>query len=162
MTSLEARVEEEVAGVGDLSRDELAARWVKAYGCPPPKGVKRGLLERAAAWHLQARHFGGLSPTARKAVRDAVRTKPAGRVSAVEDHKHSNAERRVARLNSPVKSAPVLRPGARLVREWNGRTYIVDVSDTGFIFDGKTFGSLSAIAKRITGTQWSGPRFFGL
>ena len=73
MTSLETRIENEVAALGDLSRDELAARWIKAYGCPPPKGVKRGLLERAAAWHLQARHLGGLSPTARKAIRDAVK-----------------------------------------------------------------------------------------
>lgn len=162
MASLEARIEEEVAAVGDLAREELAARWVKVYGCPPPKGVKRGLLERAAAWHLQARHFGGLSLTARKAIRDAVRTTPAGRVSVVGDHNPSNAERRVGLPNSPVKSAPMLRPGARLVREWNGRTYIVDVSDTGFVFDGKSYGSLSAIAKRITGAQWSGPRFFGL
>ena len=55
MKSLETRIENEVAAFGDLSREELAARWIKAYGCPPPKGVKRGLLERAAAWHLQAR-----------------------------------------------------------------------------------------------------------
>ena len=73
MTSLQVRIENEVAALGDLSREELAARWVKAYGCPPPKGVKRGLLERAAAWHLQARYLGGLSPTARKTIRDAVK-----------------------------------------------------------------------------------------
>ena len=74
MMSLETRIERtEVAALGDLSRGELAARWVKAYGFPPPKGVKRGLLERAAAWHLQARHFGGLSPTARKTIRDVVK-----------------------------------------------------------------------------------------
>jgi hypothetical protein len=55
-----------------------------------------------------------------------------------------------------------LRPGAHLVREWNGRTYQVHVLDGGFEMDGKTWTSLSAIAKHITGVTWSGPRFFGL
>ena len=53
-------------------------------------------------------------------------------------------------------------PGTHLVREWNGRTYQVEVIDNGYRFDGKTYPSLTTIAKRITGTHWSGPRFFGL
>ena len=52
--------------------------------------------------------------------------------------------------------------GTHLVREWNGRTYHVEVIDNGYRFDGKTYPSLTAIAKRITGTHWSGPRFFSL
>ena len=52
--------------------------------------------------------------------------------------------------------------GTHLVREWNGRTYQVEVIDNGYRFDGKTYPSLTTIAKRITGTHWSGPRFFGL
>lgn len=56
----------------------------------------------------------------------------------------------------------VAAPGAQLVREWNGRTYRVEVVEGGFRFDGQTWTSLSAIARRITGTSWSGPRFFGL
>ena len=68
----------------------------------------------------------------------------------------------VRRSNLPLIQAPAPRPGTRLVREWNGRTHIVDVSEDGFVFDGKTYRSLSAIAKRITGAHWSGPRFFGL
>ena len=55
-----------------------------------------------------------------------------------------------------------LTSGARLMREWNGRMHVVDVTDGGFVFDGKTYRSLSAIARRITGVNWSGPRFFGL
>jgi hypothetical protein len=54
------------------------------------------------------------------------------------------------------------KPGARLVREWNGRTYQVDVTDGGYVMDGKTWRSLSAIARHITGAHWSGPRFFGV
>ena len=52
--------------------------------------------------------------------------------------------------------------GTHLVHEWNGRTYQVEVIDNGYRFDGKTYPSLTTIAKRITGTHWSGPRFFGL
>jgi hypothetical protein len=48
------------------------------------------------------------------------------------------------------------------MREWNGRMHVVDVTADGMIFDGKRYRSLTAIARRITGTNWSGPRFFGL
>ena len=53
-------------------------------------------------------------------------------------------------------------PGTHLVREWNGRTYRVEVTEAGYVLDGTTYASLSATAKRTTGTAWSGPRFFGL
>ncbi len=59
-------------------------------------------------------------------------------------------------------SSMTLRPGAHLVREWNGRTYQVEVLEKGFRIDGQTWPSLSALARHITGTNWSGPRFFGL
>jgi len=172
MTSLDERIEKEVAALGDLSREELAARWAKIYGCPPPKGVKRGLLERGAAWHLQARYLGGFSPRARKAFRDAVRIdcvtglfSASGAIGIVDIASKEIAPQssRPAKCGDiPVAQMPALLPGTRLVREWNGRTHIVDVGDNGFVFDGKTYRSLSAIAKRITGTHWSGPRFFGL
>ncbi|PJK28001.1 DUF2924 domain-containing protein, partial [Minwuia thermotolerans] len=55
-----------------------------------------------------------------------------------------------------------LRPGSRLIRQWQGRTHVVDVVDDGFSYDGRTYSSLTAIAFEITGARWSGPRFFGL
>jgi hypothetical protein len=55
-----------------------------------------------------------------------------------------------------------MKPGTRLVREWNGRTYHVEVTKNGFVWNGKTHRSLSVIAREITGAQRSGPRFFGL
>jgi hypothetical protein len=67
-----------------------------------------------------------------------------------------------AARHDPPLAQQLPRPGTRLVREWNGRSHFVDVSEDGFVFDGKTYRSLSAIAKRITGAHWSGPRFFGL
>lgn len=59
-------------------------------------------------------------------------------------------------------SPGIARPGAHLVREWNGRTYQVEVTLEGYRLDSRIWPSLSAIAKHITGTTWSGPRFFGL
>ena len=63
---------------------------------------------------------------------------------------------------SSAAPAGSVSAGTHLVREWNGRTYQVEVIDNGYRFDGKTYPSLTTIAKRITGTHWSGPRFFGL
>ena len=62
----------------------------------------------------------------------------------------------------PPDQAASLRPGAKLVREWHGRTHIVLVTDTGFDYAGSSYKSLTQIAKLITGAHWSGPRFFGL
>jgi len=55
-----------------------------------------------------------------------------------------------------------LKSGTRLVREWRGRTYEVLVLDDGFSWQGTSYRSLSALARKITGTAWSGPLFFGL
>lgn len=69
------KLEREVAAICDLPREELVALWVKTHGCPPPKGVKRGLLERSAAWHLQAKRLGRLSAHARRAIRQHAKQK---------------------------------------------------------------------------------------
>jgi len=63
---------------------------------------------------------------------------------------------------SPRPARRRLSAGARLIREWQGRTFVVDVTDSGYLFEGKEYRSLTAIALQITGVQWSGPRFFGL
>lgn len=66
---------------------------------------------------------------------------------------------RLLRTPSPAKT---LRPGIRLVRQWQGQTHQVTVLDKGYEYVGKVYPSLSAIARHITGTPWSGPLFFGL
>ena len=164
------RMELEVAALGDLSRDELTTRWHRIYGCAVPRTVKRGLLERAAAWHLQSNALGGLSPEGKRILRNAVRAleqrivgqggKQGGKVQGIEsmatDPKPAPVHQRV------VASKAALASGTRLLREWNGRQHIVEVVEEGYLLDGKTYRSLSAVAKRITGAHWSGPRFFGL
>ena len=167
----------EVAAICDLERADLVALWVKTHGCPPPKGVKRGLLERSAAWHLQAQRLGGLSAHARRTIRLYARQNELPpRLSKTRTSEHSergaapDAAMRMSETltagNPPRATAAVIAPppaaGTRLMREWNGRMHVVDVTETGMLFDGKLYRSLTAVARRITGTHWSGPRFFGI
>jgi len=96
-------------------------------------------MRKALSYADQCKCYGGLLPASRRALRGVAKGTSAG--------------------DAPVV---ILRSGTQLVREWNGRTYLVQVVEGGFDLDGKTWPSLSAIAKHITGTTWSGPRFFGL
>jgi len=167
------KLQREIAGISDPPREQLVAAWLKTYGCAAPKGIKRSLLERSAAWHLQARRLGGLSRAANRALKVE---RPLADGSAMEPEALSRSSGNVgeqslsedSRFELPASQRTAIasitskpRPGTRYMREWNGRMHIVDVADDGFLFDGKTYRSLSAIARRITGARWSGPRFFG-
>ncbi len=151
------KLRREVEALDDLTREELVERWRKAHGCLPPKGVGRNLLLHSAAWHLQEKRLGGLSGDAKIALRRLMKAGPVSRGDSLP-------------LRQPGTWAPKpirhlrgrLAPGVRLVREWNGRLNVVEVTQAGFLHDGKTFASLTAVARRITGAHWSGPRFFGL
>nr|WP_292251124.1 DUF2924 domain-containing protein [Mesorhizobium sp.] len=126
-------IETEVAALGDLSREDLAAQWEKIYRCSPPKGVRRELLIRAAAWHLQAKRLGGFSTETRRMLRSAI-----DRV----EKKVADRDRQpsVGTDDIKVTAAPKRKqvlPGARLVRDWKGKTHIVDVLEDGFVFEAK-------------------------
>ncbi len=129
-------------GLAALPPAALRAEWRRLNREPAPE-LSPDLLVRGIAWRLQERQHGGLAPAVeRELVRLAERgTQPPGPSFAV---------------------AVSVRPGTRLVRSWNGETYSVLVTDDGYRFNDQTFGSLSSIAHAITGTKWSGPRFFGL
>ena len=140
---MSTKLEEEIAGLRQISREHLKDRWRALYKAAPPAAFTPDLLARGIAWKLQEKALGGLSPEAKRliAIDGAGEGSPVPRRSV---------------------SVPTLRPGNRLVRRWRGRTYVVDATETGFSYDGAIFGSLSEIATRITGTRWSGPWFFGL
>lgn len=124
------------------SLDDLRAEWKQLYRQDAPK-ISRDLLTLGIAYRLQELEHGGLGKaTIRKLKTVAKSLRETGRVAP-----------------SPGLS---LKPGARLVREWNGRTHTVTVTEDGFEYAGKEFSSLTRIARAITGTRWSGPRFFGL
>ena len=126
----------------ELSRDQLVGSWQAHLRYDPPKGISTRLMVRAIAYEMQTRHYGGLRPAA---------VRQLGKIARSAAGQAKRAPR-----------ALVLDPGARLVREWNGVTHTVDVTDDGFEWQHKRYGSLSEIAREITGARWSGPRFFGL
>ena len=125
----------------DLTPDELRKEWRRLYRTQPPR-LSRDLLVRAIAYHIQELRYGGLSKATRR------------KLAALQ------AQGSVAEV--VVEGAQKIRAGARLVREWNGRTHSVTVEEDGFTYAGRNYHSLSAIARDITGARWSGPRFFGL
>jgi Protein of unknown function (DUF2924) len=126
----------------DASLDELRREWRRLYRSEPPR-FSRDLLIRGVGYRLQEIQHGGLGKSTRRKLKTLA--------------KMFHTEGRIA--PDPGLS---LKPGARLVREWPGRTHIVTVTDDGFEYAGTTFPSLTKIAKKISGTHWSGPRFFGL
>lgn len=138
----------EVRAISDLPRVELFDRWISAHGSSPPKGISRRLLEVSAAYHVQVKRWG----CAKSVVALNRRLSRLDRRSQGRPSGSSSQTRRKARLSA----------GTRLVREWNGRTYTVEVTSTGYSWNDRPWRSLSAIAKAITGARWSGPRFFGL
>lgn len=137
---------EKVNEIATWDRPRCAAEWSSVVGHPPQRVLSLGLLRRALAFELQCKELNGHSAAVKRQLRSALPKTP---------------DARVAEQGSPA-SAPPLTLGTQLVREWNGRIYRVLVTDDGFALDGTSFRSLSAVAKRITGAEWSGPRFFGL
>jgi len=123
--------------------NELRHEWRRLYHREPPR-ISRDLLMRGIGYRLQELQHGGLGKSTRRKLQTLAkmfRTK--GRVA-------------------PDPGLQALKPSARLVREWHGRTHTITVTEDGFAYAGSTYPSLTKIAKNITGTHWSGPRFFGL
>lgn len=135
----------DLAAIASLDRQECMTLWLRQFGHVPPKHVSAQFMRKALAYEAQVQQFGGHSNVVRKALKAVLKQASSGRSLAI-------------RGRGP---AP-LRPGIHLVREWNGRSYQVEVLDEGFRMDGKTYRSLTAIARKITGAHWSGPRFFGV
>lgn len=131
----------ELTALAAMDLEALRHLWRRRLRSQPPK-VSAGLLRLALAYALQEKVLGGLSKASRKQL-DALSARP-------------HAEHKVARLRQP-------RPGMRLVRVWNDIAHVVTITEDGQIeWQGKHWHSLSEVARAITGTRWSGPRFFGL
>jgi hypothetical protein len=132
----------EIARLEDLGLDDLRKLCGRLVGAVPANHGAH-LLRRRLSYELQARVHGDL-PT--------------------------EVQRRLKRLHEAFKADPGftplpslgLKPGTVLTRTWQGVLHQVRVTDAGFDYRGERFGSLSEVARRITGTRWSGPLFFGL
>jgi hypothetical protein len=124
-----------------LDLSELREEWRVLYKTDVSPHLSGELLIRALAYRIQEVALGGLRPELQRQLRQiAVELKQTG----------------------AKRFRPQLKPGTRLIREWQGRTHEVVVRDDGLSWQGMHYRSLSAIARKITGTAWSGPLFFGL
>jgi hypothetical protein len=140
------RVAAEVAALADLDLHGLRVRWRKLFRKGAPAHLTRALLLRVLAYRVQANAFGDLDRETARTLERIARAHRAG-------------ERK------PVPAVPdprTLKPGAVLVREHGGTLHRVTVVEGGYAWSGTTHRSLSEVARAITGTQWNGPRFFGL
>jgi hypothetical protein len=133
----------EIAGLSKASTEDLRERWRILYGKEPSNQIGRSFLIRAIAYRLQEKACGGLKQATRRLLARVAREAAAG--------------------NSPKK--PQLRQAQAetvLIREWQGAAHRVTMLHDGVSFHGKRYRSLSEVAREITGSRWSGPRFFGL
>ncbi len=126
-----------VAEIEAMDREALVAAWSDMFQGPAPKGLSQSFLRRFLAFEVQARQLGGL---------------PKGFLADLDKQIGGKSKTQCSGL----------KPGGRLLREWNGVTHCIEVTECGFRWNGQTHRSLSSVARAITGARWSGPRFFGL
>jgi hypothetical protein len=132
-----ATLEEQLTALATMSPGQLRIEWRRAFRSSPPE-LTPDLMCRFIAWKLQVKAHGGLEP------------------------RIANVLNRIAAGGDSGEATINLKPGARIVREWNGRIIPVLVTSDGFSFEDRCYRSLSEIAREVTGAHWSGPRFFGL
>jgi hypothetical protein len=139
---------DDVAGqikqLASMSRQQLLDLWEKLHRKAAHPKIRRELMIPLLAYRIQEMAYGGLKPSTKSELRRIARDleKPSG--------------------SKELKIRNRIRPGTLLVREWQGETHEVVIVESGYEYRGARYKSLSKIARRITGTQWSGPAFFGL
>ena len=126
----------DISAIQAASREDLKRRWGEVIGMVPPSRISQSTMADILMCEAQWKASGQSRAAVLRKLKQVIST---------GDSKN-----------------PIANSGARLVREWNGREHAVDVTVEGYIWNGRTWRSLSAIAKEITGTKWSGPRFFGV
>lgn len=135
----EAKLEAEIEQIRSLQVDQLRVLWRQTFKLSPPSAFARDMLGRMICYHMQEKALGGLGRASRRLLDNIGEGKP-----AIE-----TARRR-------------LKPGTVLVREYQGERHSVVAASDGFVWREETYASLSIIARLITGTNWNGPKFFGL
>jgi hypothetical protein len=128
----------EIARLAKLPKDQLRTAWADEFRKEPPKSLSRDLLLRTLAWRLQENVFGGHDRATLKLLDAYAR----------------------GQGNAPIFRR--LKSGTVLIREYRGVRHTVIIAPGGFIWQEKTYPNLSVIARAITGSNWNGPRFFGL
>ena len=136
-------VEERLAALPTLTKAALYGLWKQFFHYAPSSQLRRDLMVPILSYRIQAEAFGSLSARAQERLRQLSRAFEKG-------------------CDPTAARAPRIRPGTRLVRQWGDQVYLVKVETNGYEYQGTRYQSLSAIARLITGTRWSGPLFFGI
>lgn len=127
-----------------MNRDALCRQWQESFRKPAPAGVRKEILIRILAYRIQEQAYGGLSAQSRRRLDEVAAAMSTGDPKAA------------------VSKMVSTKPGTQLIRSWKGKTHTVIIEEAGYQYEGRRYRSLSEIARHITGTQWSGPLFFGL
>ena len=136
-----ATLEDTLTKLAAMSPAQLRGEWLRIHKSPAP-AMTPDLLRRGIGYRLQEQVHGGLRHALKRELE---------RLGAKMDR------------TEPVAVASLhIKPGTRLVRDWGGTSHHVLVEEGGFSYREQRYRSLSEIACAITGTKWSGPRFFGL
>ena len=138
----EDRTSEDIAALPAMNKAELLQVWERTFSAPPPAKLRKELMVPILAYRMQETVHGGMSQTARTRLQRLI-------------GERSTTSTRASKERS------VTKPVSKLVRSWGGEIHEVLITGEGYVYRGEVFRKLSPIAKRITGTQWSGPAFFG-
>lgn len=130
-------IEADLHAFAQMNRQELKAKWRSLFDGHPPSKISRKLMVQMISAQAQWNSSGLSKPRLMRRIDEAL---------------HADKSRAVDSI----------APGTRLIREWHGSQHVVDVTPDGFVWQDRTWRSLSAIAREITGARWSGPRFFGV
>ena len=137
-------ISKQIAGLRELPRAELAVLWQQLFKKTPPQGIRREFLVPFLAYKIQENAYGGLSPRTRAELRRIAKD--------IENNRTSGGQ--------PTRVH--MKTGTRLLREWRGQMHEVFITESGYEYRGVSYRSLSELARKITGTRWSGPAFFKL
>jgi len=140
---MDAALAEKIDKLPSLTKPQLLQIWAQNFKTPPPPNLRKDLMVPILAYRIQEREYGGLSHRARTRLKEIAASLRAQK--------------------GPIRntdSAP--DTGTKLIRSWKGEIHEVLATASGYMYRGKTYSSLSRIAREITGTRWSGPLFFGV
>lgn len=157
----DADLQAELDAIAGMSLDDLRVSFRRLTRRTAPPGLPRLLLQRIVAYHLQAAVLGDLDAETVRYLDRIARDRINRKATDIPDGNGPSGRA----LPDQAGIAPIprrLRPGTQLVREHDGELHRVTVLEKGFSWNGRTYTSLSDIARKITGTSWNGPAFFGL
>lgn len=143
--------------LGDLSGEERQALGIKAshlFVGGAQGGSHRDRHDAETARNRTTTHHNPLA---------APLSSATDRAYDIGNETKADPSSSISRRARPRPIRRSIKPGTRLLHEWQGRTHeVIADTDGQFIYAGEQYRSLSAIARQITGTRWSGPVFFGI